>query len=82
MGLGVRVERKVRSGWNGRGGDGVTEGRGRVGRGGVVVVVGWVVAVVGVGVGRGVGVRRRRLPLFLLLVGSFLFLSVVAGFGR
>ena len=60
----------------------MTEGGGRVGRGGVVIVMGWVVAVVGVGVGRGVGVRRRRLPLFLLLVGSFLFLSVVAGFGR
>ena len=61
----------------------MTEGRGRVGRGGVVIVVGWVVAVVGVGVGRGVGVRRWRLGLlFLPLVGSFLFLSVVAGFGR
>ena len=82
MGLGVRVERKVRSGWNGRGGDGVTEGGGRVGRGGVVIVMGWVVAVVGEGVGRRVGVRRRRLPLFLLLVVSFLFVSLVAGFGR
>ena len=60
----------------------MTVGRGRVWRGGVVIVVGWVVAVDGVVVGKGVGVRRRRLPLFLLLVGSFLFLSVVAGFGR
>ena len=81
--MGVRVDRKVRSGWNGRGGDGVTEGRGRVWRGGVVIVVGWVVAVDGVVVGKGVGVRRRRWDLLLLLlVGSFLFLSVVAGFGR
>ena len=60
----------------------MTEGGGRVGRGGVVVVMGWVVAVVGEGVGRRVGVRRRRLPLFLLLVVSFLFLSLVAVFGR
>ena len=61
----------------------MTEGRGRVGRGGVVIVVGWVVAVFGVGVGRGVGVRRWRLGLLLLLLGiRFLFLSVVAGFGR
>ena len=82
MGLGVRVERKVRSGWDGRCGDGVTEGGGRVGRGGVVVVMGWVDAVVGEGDGGGVGVRRRRLPLFLPLLGNFLFLSLVAVFGR
>ena len=82
MGLGVKVERKVRSGWSGRGGDGVMKGMGRVGRSGVVIVMGWVASVVGVGAGRWVGVRRRRLPLFLPLVGCFLFLSVVAGVGR
>ena len=80
MGSGVRVERKVRSGWDGRCGDGVTEGGGRVGRGGVVVVMGWVDAVVGEGDGGRVGVRRRR--LFRPLVGRFLFLSLVAVFGR
>ena len=48
-------------------------GGGRVGRGGVAIVMGWVVVVVGVGVGRRVEVHRRRLPLFLPLVGSFLF---------
>ena len=57
-------------------------GGGRVGRGGVVVVMGWVGAVVGEGVGGRVGVRRRRLPLFRPSVGSFLFLSLVAVFGR
>ena len=82
MGLGVRVERKVRSGWDGRCGDGVTEGGGRVGRGGVVVVMGWVDAVVGEGDGGRVGVRRRRLPLFRSSVGRFLFLGLVVVFGR
>ena len=51
-----------------------------MGRGGVAIVMGWVV-VVGVGVGRRVEVHRRGLPLFLLLVGIFLFLSLVAGVG-
>ena len=82
MGLGVKDERKVRSGWDGRGGDGVTKGRGRVGRSGVVVVVRWVVAVVGEGTGRLGGVRRRRFPLVRLSVWSFRFLRVGAGIGR
>ena len=82
MGLGVKDERKVRSGWDGRGGDGVTKGRGRVGRSGVVIVVRWVVTVVGEGTGRWGGVRRRRLPLVLLSVVGFLFVGVVAVVGR
>ena len=59
MGLGCKVERKVRSGWVGRGGDGVMECGGRVGRGGVSKSVGE--GVVGLG-GVGVDVRRRGLP--------------------
>ena len=52
------------------------------GGGGVAIVMGWVVVVVeGIGVGRRVEVYRRRLPLFLPLVGSFLFLSLVARVG-